>query len=67
MRCIQAYIRKRSTAISLAPISDRAKTIPSRKEAEQRLHDPVIKENLENLSEESKEQFLEYLDRNNVI
>ena len=56
-----AYIDFQKHRYSLGVYSDKEDAIHARKEAERRLHDPKIKENLDLLTEESKKKFLCYL------
>ena len=56
-----AYIDFQKHRYSLGVYSDKEDAIHVRKEAERRLHDPKIKENLDLLTEESKKKFLCYL------
>ena len=56
-----AYIDFQKHRYSLGVYSDKENAIQARKEAERRLHDPKIKENLGSLTEESQKKFLCYL------
>lgn len=59
-----AYIDFQKHRYSLGVYTDKEQAIKARKEAEQRLHDPMIQENWDNLTEESKKRFQEYLSGN---
>lgn len=58
-----AYIHFRKHRYSLGVYTDKEKAIRARKEAERRLHDPLIEENIVNLTDKSRKIFLEYLQK----
>lgn len=56
-----AYINFQKRRYFLGSFSDKKRAIEARKEAEQRLHDPIIEEYWNNLTEESRKRFQDYL------
>lgn len=56
-----AYITVNKKRYNLGSFSSMEKAVEVRKNAERRLHDPVVMENLDRLTDRSREKFLAYL------
>ena len=57
----QAYINYKKKRYHLGFFKEKEDAIRARKEGEARIHDPVIMEHFQNLTPESKKEFIEYL------
>lgn len=57
----QAYINYKKKRYHLGFFEDIDDAIRARKEGEEKLHDPVIMEHFQNLTPESKKEFIEYM------